>query len=153
MQELVALPANFLAICPNERYTDSWIMEKARILVVDDDHDIVSAIDTILTMESYGVLCAFTGKDSIHQAKKNNPDLILLDYMLPDMNGKQIVEILRKDTTLHTIPIILISAAHNIEEIAKTMAIQACITKPFELENLLTLVEKYTKLHQQRTIN
>lgn len=118
-------------------------MQKSHILIVDDDKDIVSAIDTILQMEDYEVIKAYTGEDSIRQARKYKPDLILLDYMLPDMNGNKVVEILREKEKCD-VPIILISAAHNVKELAKKMAVNACITKPFALEDLLDSVARYT---------
>ncbi len=117
-------------------------MTKKQVLVVDDDKDIVAAIDTILKMEEYSVIHAYSGTESIHLAMECKPDVILLDYMLPDMSGRQIVKILRKKLHFTKLPIILISAVNDIQEIAKTIEVNACISKPFELEELVTCVAK-----------
>lgn len=107
------------------------------ILIVDDDRDIVSAISTILSMESYDILAAYTGEESLTMLEKSKPDLLLLDYMLTDMKGKDIVEKVRNTPTLSNLPIILISAAHGVENIGQSLAIDDWIEKPFELEVLL----------------
>lgn len=116
-----------------------------KILVIDDDKDIVSAIETILTMEDYTVFVAYSGKESFRLLHQEHPNLILLDYMLPDLNGEQIVEAIRSDREFVDLPIILISAAHGLKNIGKRIAVQGCIEKPFDLEELLSIVYKYTK--------
>ena len=116
--------------------------DESSILIVDDDRDIVTAIETILSMENYKTAHAFSGKECLTYLEKNQPDLILLDYMLPDMTGKEIVAFIRGNETLSHVPIILISAAHGVKDIAQNLPIQAWIEKPFELEKLLQVVAK-----------
>lgn len=113
------------------------------ILVVDDDKDIVNAICTILSMENYHTQEAVTGKEALTIVENSKPDLILLDYMLPDMTGKDIVEKIRKDPQLKNLPIILISAAHGVQELGQNIAIDDWIEKPFELDLLLTKISKF----------
>lgn len=115
-----------------------------KILVVDDDKNIVLAIETILNLENYDTISAFTGEESIKKAKSEQPMLILLDFMLPDMTGKQVVERIRRDDALKDIPIILISATHDLIEICKEIQIQGIIEKPFDLETLTSTVAKIT---------
>ncbi len=115
-----------------------------KILIVDDDHDIVSAIETILGLENYKTITAFTGEDSIQTAKKEHPSLILLDYMLPDMTGKQVVEKIRRDEELRGIPIILVSATHGLRQLSQGIQIQGIIEKPFDLEILTSTVARIT---------
>lgn len=115
---------------------------KRKILIVDDDKDIVLAIETILSMEGYTVVHAYNGRDSFITADTEKPDLILLDFMLPDMTGKDIVEVLRKKDGFASTPIVLISAAHGLKEIANQIPIQGLIEKPFEIDHLMTTVEK-----------
>ncbi len=113
-----------------------------KILIVDDDRDIVSAIETILSLENYNTVSAFTGEDSIEIAKKERPSLILLDYMLPDMTGKQVVEEIRRDEDLREIPIILVSATHGLRQLCQGIAIQGILEKPFDLDTLTSTVAK-----------
>lgn len=110
------------------------------ILIVDDDRDIVTAIETILSMENYKTHHAYSGKECLAYVEHNQPDLILLDYMLPDMTGKDVVDYIRKSKTLSHVPIILITAAHGVKDIAQNLPIQSWIEKPFELEKLLQVV-------------
>jgi len=115
-----------------------------KILVVDDDIDIVSAIETILTLEGYTVISAYSGNDSFSLINSEKPDLLLLDYMLPDMTGADVVATLRNNSGTEDLPIVLISAAHGLRAICEKMPIQGWIEKPFELERLLTTVRQYT---------
>lgn len=115
-----------------------------KILVVDDDHDIVSAIEAILSMESYTLFSAYNGEDCLRLAEKEKPNLILLDYMLPDLSGKDVVEKLRSKNLTKNIPVVLISAAHGLSELCKGLSVQGVIEKPFELELLLKTVKKLT---------
>lgn len=115
-----------------------------KILIIDDDDAICTAIETILTMENYKTVTAQTGKDSLETATKELPSLILLDYMLPDMTGKQVVQKLRENPRFIHTPIILISATHGLSQLVKGLTIQGIIEKPFELETLISTVKKYT---------
>lgn len=116
---------------------------KEKVLIVDDDPDIVNAIETILNLEDYATFSAHTGNDGISLAKKELPSLILLDYMLPDMTGKKVVEELRKDSQLRDTPIILISATHGLRQLVKDAPIQDIIEKPFDLETLTSTVAHF----------
>lgn len=118
---------------------------KTKILVVDDDKDIVLAIETILRMEGYDVIHAYTGEESLSLIKTEQPTLMLLDFMLPDMTGKEVIEIIRKDNTIDNFPIILISAAHSVKEMSQHIPIQGLIEKPFELDQLLSTVAKFAR--------
>lgn len=116
----------------------------AKILVVDDDSDIVSAIETVLTLEGYTVISAYSGKDSLPLVDSEDPDLLLLDYMLPDMTGADVATSIRSELKNTELPIILISAAHGLKAIGEKLPIQGWIEKPFELDRLLQTVNKYT---------
>lgn len=120
-------------------------MYRRTIVIVDDDKDIVQAIETILTMEGFDVHHAYNGQDSFQLVQETNPELILLDYMLPDMTGKEIVAKVREFPSLQNTPIVIISAAHGLREITRDMAIQGLIEKPFELDELLGEVKRITK--------
>ncbi|CAN5209556.1 N/A [soil metagenome] len=116
---------------------------KSKVLIVDDDAAIVMAIETILNMENYATLTAKNGRESLEIAKKELPSLILLDYMLPDMTGRQVVDKIREVRALVDTPIILISATHGLHQLVKNSPIQGIIEKPFELETLISTVAAF----------
>lgn len=122
-----------------------------KVLIVDDDHDIVQAIEAILLMEHYQVVHSYSGKESILLAKKEQPQLILLDYMLPDIKGKELVYALREQKELKTTPILFISAAHGLDHIIQELPIQGFLKKPFELNELLLAVS--THIHKPKNIH
>lgn len=111
-------------------------MNKLQILVVEDDAPIRNLITTTLNAHEYGYLTAANGESAILAATSHNPDIILLDLGLPDMDG---VEIIHKIRTWSNIPIIVISA--RSEDTDKIQALDAgaddYLTKPFSVEELL----------------
>jgi DNA-binding response OmpR family regulator len=80
------------------------------ILIVDDEKEIVEATKKILTKNQYAVLTALGGKEALAIAKNNHPDLILLDILMPDMDGRDVLVELKKDAGTKDIPIIFVTA-------------------------------------------
>lgn len=118
-------------------------MDSLKILIVDDDHDIVDAMEAILSFENYAVTHAYAGLDGIEMAKIDKPNLILLDYMLPDMNGKEVALTLRREEELKDIPVVLVSASREAGEIAEEISLDDFIEKPFEMDHLLSVVARH----------
>lgn len=85
-------------------------MSKKTILVVDDERDLLDLIEYNLKKEGFNVLKAENGEEGIKVARENKPDLVLLDIMMPKMDGLEAVEIMRKDEDLKNIPIIFLTA-------------------------------------------
>ena len=85
-------------------------MSKQTILVVDDERDLLDLIEYNLKKEGFKVLKAENGEEGINKAKEHRPDLILLDIMMPKMDGLEAVEIMRKDEDLKKTPIIFLTA-------------------------------------------
>ena len=110
-------------------------MEK--ILIVEDDKDISNLIKKILSSQKYETISAYSGTEAVQIIKKNNIDLILLDLMLPDMTGEEIIE------TVKDIPIIVISAKISINDKVKALYSGAndYISKPFDENELLARIE------------
>lgn len=119
-------------------------MQKKSILICDDDPDIVSALEAILSLSGYDVCKAHTGFDCMACLSESTPDLILLDLMLPDIHGSKLAENIRAIPAFKNIPIVVISASKDIKEIVGQMPVQDHIEKPFELAHLLQTVSKYT---------
>lgn len=111
-------------------------MNKPLILVVEDDSAVRNLITTTLETQSYRYLVASTGETAILEAVSHNPDIVLLDLGLPDMDG---VDVIRKIRTWSNLPIIVISA--RSEDVDKIDALDAgaddYLTKPFSVEELL----------------
>ena len=81
-----------------------------KILIVDDDPDLVDAVTMILKSKKYEVAAAFGGNEGLAKAKTENPDLIVLDVMMPDKDGYTVCKELKADTALSKIPVLLLTA-------------------------------------------
>ncbi len=123
---------------------------EAKILVVDDEKNIVELIKFHLKKENYRVIEAYKGKDAIELHKKEKPDLIILDVMLPDMGGFEVCKNIRKESK---VPIIMLTAKG--EEIDKILGFELgaddYITKPFSPRELLARIKAILK--RTRTTN
>ena len=108
--------------------------EKLKILIVDDEPDIPELLKLSLISEPYEFLVAYNGEQAIDATLKEQPDLILLDIMMPDMDGYEVVEQLKKSKTASDIPVIMISAKTAVEDKVKGMelGIDDYISKPFD---------------------
>lgn len=108
--------------------------ERLKILIVDDEPDIPELLKLSLINEPYDFIVAHNGEDAINLTLKELPDLILLDIMMPDMDGYEVVENLKKSKAASDIPVIMISAKTAIEDKVKGMelGIDDYISKPFD---------------------
>ncbi len=115
-----------------------------KILVVDDDLTTVKIIAHFLQKENYLVHSSQAGVDGIKKAFKENPDLILLDIMIPDLNGFQFLSIFRKDPEYAKIPVIILSSLAEEADVLKGLEIGAVdyLTKPFSPQVLMAKVKK-----------
>src|SRR5262245_51288675 len=86
-----------------------------QIVVIEDDEDSREAIVQLLKIEGHRPYAAADGKTGLDKAREVHPDLILLDLNLPDLHGKQIIQMLRKDQTLDKTPILVLTAAGRSE--------------------------------------
>ncbi len=115
---------------------------KKKILVADDEPQIVELVKLSLG-DKYEYLTAYNGEETINQIHKNNPDLILLDIMMPKMDGYQVLTIIKKDNRFKHIPIIFLTAKGEWNDKMKALAIGASadyITKPFDPDDLVERV-------------
>ncbi len=118
-------------------------MSKQIILVVDDEQDLLDLIEYNLRQEGYDVLKAENGKDGIQMAKEHMPDLVLLDIMMPQMDGIEVCDRMREDSTLSHIPIIFLTARSDekteIEGLNK--GADDFITKPISTTKLVSRIK------------
>ncbi len=122
-------------------------MDSKKILIVDDEVDLVETVRFPLEMEGYHVLVSYNGEDALNQARKENPDLILLDLMLPKLDGYKVCRLLKFDDRYKHIPILMLTAKTQEKDKALGMETGAneYITKPFEMDQLLKKVKTYLK--------
>jgi len=120
-------------------------MNPKKILVVDDEVDLVETVRFPLEMEGYHVLVSYNGEDALNQARKENPDLILLDLMLPKLDGYKVCRLLKFDERYKHIPILMLTA--KTQEKDKVLGLETganeYITKPFEMGYLMEKVKEY----------
>ena len=114
-------------------------MEK-KILVVEDEKAIADILEFNLKKEGYSVVCAYDGEDGFNKSQSENPDLILLDVMLPKLDGFEVCKTVRKTSN---VPIIMVTARE--EEVDKVLGLELgaddYITKPFSMRELMARVK------------
>lgn len=118
-------------------------MKKGKILIVDDEKDIAEMIAYNLERENYKVFCEYSGAEVLELAKDEEPDLILLDIMLPDTDGLELCRRLRREKETMNIPIIFLSA--KSQEMDKVLGLELgaddYISKPFSPRELLARIK------------
>ena len=119
----------------------------AKILIVDDEIQLIMMVKMRLEAHGHEVIAANDGEKGLEKAKSENPDLIILDVMMPKMNGYQVCRILKTDALYTNIPIILFTgkAQDDFEEIGDKVGADAFIKKPFDSKVLLGKVEDLLK--------
>ena len=117
---------------------------KKKILVVDDETDLLLVTLLRLKHVGYEGFGAVNGQEALDMARQKMPDLILLDALLPVINGDEIAKILKKEEKTKNIPIILISAdTRFLEEKFAACGADGRLTKPFKSAELLAMIKKY----------
>jgi len=115
-----------------------------RILIIDDEIDILSLLTIRLEAIGYEVLKAASAEEALSLLEKNKPDLILLDLLLPQMQGEEVCQRLKSDLKLKDIPVIIITAnIATVNETIKKICADDYILKPFEPEELLFKIKKF----------
>jgi CheY-like chemotaxis protein len=120
--------------------TDSPIpASKMTIMVVDDNPDLVEIIRMMLETSGFIVTCAYSGKDLFAGLEEQKPDLIILDIMMPQMDGLEVLTRLKEDQSTATIPVILLTAKVDYKDVLEgyQMGTNYYITKPFTKDQLL----------------
>jgi two-component system alkaline phosphatase synthesis response regulator PhoP len=120
-------------------------MIQKKILVVDDEPDLVETVRYPLEMEGYQVLVAYNGEEGLNQARKDSPDLIILDLMLPKLDGYKVCRLLKFDERYKHIPILMLTAKTQEKDrlLGKETGADEYMTKPFDIDQLLEKVKSY----------
>ena len=116
-----------------------------KILIADDEQDIVESLKFVLENYNYTCYCAYNGEDGLKLAREIEPDLIILDVMMPRINGYKISRLLKFDAKYKNIPILMVTARSQEEDklIGEETGADEYITKPFDLDEVVKTVQKY----------
>ncbi len=122
-------------------------MSQAKILIVDDEADLVETIRFSLELEGYNVLVASNGEEGLNLARQEKPDLILLDLMLPKLDGYKVCRLLKFDERYKHIPILMLTAKTQEKDkiLGKETGANEYITKPFDMDELMAKIKSYLK--------
>ena len=127
-------------------------MGKNKILIVDDEADLVETLKYRLEMGGYDVMTALDGQEGLKKARTEGPDLVILDLMLPKLDGYRVCRMLKFDEKYKDIPIILCSARVQESDVkmGEEQGADSYITKPFEPKVLLAKIEELlVKYHKK----
>ncbi len=114
-------------------------MKGGKILVIDDEPMVREAVGRVLTSEGYAVAYAHDGADAIARLSVDPPDAILLDLMMPGMNGRQFLSALRTELGLD-LPVVVMTAVHGLGQRAISLGATDVVEKPFDVDELLNKV-------------
>jgi CheY-like chemotaxis protein len=118
-----------------------------RALVVDDEPAIRDILSDALESEGYSVEQAENGAAALARVRDRRPDVIVLDLMMPVMDGATFVQTCHAEAVCRDVPIVVLSAAHGLSNRAgdlQPLGVRACLAKPFDLDTLLAIIERYT---------
>jgi DNA-binding response OmpR family regulator len=117
----------------------------ASILIVDDEPFIVETVRFALEQAGYACLAAFDGEEALRIARAENPGLILLDIMLPKLNGFQVCRLLKFDERYRHIPIVMLTARTQERDrlLGREIGADGYVTKPFDLPELLRVIARH----------
>ena len=113
-----------------------------KVLIADDEPNIVISLEFLLRREGFEVLVAVDGEDALAKARAERPDLVLLDVMMPRINGFDVCQALRADRDLDGLRIVMLTAKGRETEVSKGLALgaDAYVTKPFSTKDLVSQV-------------
>ena len=115
-----------------------------KILIVDDEADVVEALETRLKAQNYSVILARSGREALAKVKETRPDLIILDIMMPGMDGTEVGHVLKNDKSTKDTPIIFLTALQTKKDEEKGAEIgrDTVFAKPFEFHKLLAKIKQ-----------
>ncbi len=117
-------------------------VQTAKVLVIDDEPEITDIVDTFLTEAGYTVRVENSARSAVSRAREFHPDVIILDIMMPEMDGYQICQDMKKDMTLVDVPIVFLTGKDRSDDMGRSFKVggDMFIKKPFSCERLLEIV-------------
>lgn len=114
--------------------------KEGRVLVVDDEPMVRETLGQVLTEEGYVVDLAVDGETALERVTAARPDAILLDLMMPGMNGRQFLQVLRGNPIYEHVPVLIMTAVHGLNVNLQTLGASEVVEKPFNVDELLNKV-------------
>jgi DNA-binding response OmpR family regulator len=124
---------------------------KRRILICDDDEDILAVCKTILEKNDFQVSTSLNCESIFNKMSVINPDLILMDLWIPEMGGEKATLKLRANEETKHIPVILFSANQEVEQMVNKLNASDFIVKPFDIKELVAIINKHLPLNRERS--
>ncbi len=116
------------------------IMKGGRVLVIDDEPMVRETLGQVLADEGYVVDLAIDGESALDRVRAARPDAILLDLMMPGMNGRQFLQALRNQPAYASVPVLIMTAVHGLNVNLATLGASEVVEKPFDVDELLNKV-------------
>jgi CheY-like chemotaxis protein len=113
------------------------------VLVVDDERDVRQLLSTYLNLQGFSVITASNGSEALKRLGEVRPCLILLDLMMPVMDGVEFRKHQQEDPRWAQIPVVCLSAKHDAAAIARDMKLDECVRKPFDIDEIGTVVRRH----------
>ncbi len=119
-----------------------------KVLIADDEPNIVISLEFLLRREGFEVLVAVDGEEALAKARAEKPDLVLLDVMMPKMNGFDVCQALRADPELAGMRVLMLTAKGRDTEVSKGLGLgaDAYVTKPFSTKELVTQIRSLLEI-------
>lgn len=130
-------------------------MSKETVLIVDDEEDILELIKYNLKTEGYSIITAMTGEAAIKIAKNQRPDIIVLDLMLPGIDGMEVTRYLKKDSQTEDIPIVMLTAKGDESDIVAGLELGAndYMSKPFSPKELVARIRAILRRREKKSLS
>ena len=119
-------------------------MKGDRILVVEDEESLLKLESILLSSKGYSVTGVMDGKAALEEVRTNRPDLVILDVMLPEIDGFEVCRQIKENPELRHIPVLILTAKKNSQDMARGQQVgcDAYITKPFKSAKVLDMVQE-----------
>jgi CheY-like chemotaxis protein len=118
-------------------------MNLSKVLVVDDDPDLAAICSLVLESEGYSTDVATNGVEACDALAADDVDLVLMDVMMPVLDGISVCKMVKRDPKMHDLPVIIMSASEVLRDEAKKCRADAVLEKPFDIDVLLDTVGKF----------
>jgi len=131
------------------------VQQHIRVVYIEDEMEMIELVRLVLTRQGYEVIGASGGRQGLDLIRQHHPDLVLLDLMMPDLDGWDVYQHMKNDPAMRDIPVIVITAkAQNIDKILglHIAKVDDYITKPFSPQELLTSIEQVMERRRQSAL-
>lgn len=136
--------ANWVS-CEIIKWIRGALLMPKKILMVEDEADIRDAVEASLKSRGYLVIAAADGEEALHKVKSEKPDLVLLDIIMPKLDGWQVLKAIRDDEATRELPVVMLTANRETSSLIESQSQRATdyLMKPFDIEKLLKFIHRY----------